>query len=290
MLPEGATGRFLDLPGLRMHMVEAGPEDGPPVLLLHGFPEFWYSWRFQIPALAAAGYRVCAPDLRGYNLTDTTGPYDLDTLLADIVHLQDALGWASAHIVGHDWGGVLAWPFAAAHPARARTVTTLNGPHLRAYLDACLRGRQILKSWYVGFFQIPGLPEWALRRDGGAALRKVFRGMPPDRMTAADLDRYVGAMLRPGCLSAAVGWYRALPRAVLRRGGALPNPRIDVPSCVIWGDRDHALDASCNATLPRYAPDLVVHRLPRATHWVQMDHPDEVNALLLEFLAARGGG
>jgi pimeloyl-ACP methyl ester carboxylesterase len=286
MLPAGASARFVDLPGLRMHLVEAGPADGIPVLLLHGFPEFWYSWRFQIPALAAAGYRVCAPDLRGYNRTETRGPYDLGTLMADIVHLQDALGWPAAHIVGHDWGGVLAWPFAAAHPARTRSITAMNGPHLSAYLDACLRGRQILKSWYVGFFQIPRLAEWALRRNHGAALRKVFHGLPPERMTPDDLDRYVEAMLRPGCLSAAIGWYRALPRAVFRRGGAMPNPRITVPACVIWGARDHALDAACNTTLPRYAPDLTMHILPRATHWVQMDDPAEVNARLLEFLGA----
>lgn len=286
MLPEGATSLMLDLPGLRMHVVALGPEQGRPVLLLHGFPEFWYSWRFQLPALAAAGYRVYAPDQRGYNSTGTTGPFDIATLVQDIVHLQDALGIQCADIVGHDWGGVVAWAFAARHPERVRRLAVLNGPHPGAYLAACRSSlSQCRKSWYVAFFQLPWLPEWALRRGNYAALRKVFAAVPGDRMTAADVERYVEAMSRPGNLRAALCWYRALP-ASLWRGQAAGDAVLSMPVCVIWGERDLALDKSCNDALPRYVRDFELHYLPDATHWVQMDHPVETNALLGAFLDA----
>lgn len=159
---EGVS-RFANLPGLRMHYVEAGPANGAPVILLHGFPEFWYSWRFQIPALAAAGYRVVAPDQRGYNLSGKEDPYDLDTLTRDVANLQDAPGIARSHIVGHDWGGAVAWAFAAAYPARTDRLVVMNAPHLNAYQDTIRRlPRQLLKSWYVAFFQILRLPEWSM--------------------------------------------------------------------------------------------------------------------------------
>jgi pimeloyl-ACP methyl ester carboxylesterase len=285
MLPDDATERTLDLPGLRMHVVALGPEDGLPVLLLHGFPEFWYSWRFQMPALAAAGYRVYAPDQRGYNLTEARGPFDIDTLVGDIRHLQDALGIPCADIVGHDWGGVVAWAFAARHPERVRRMAVLNGPHPGAYL-AALRSSlsQCRKSWYIAFFQLPGLPEWVLRRRDHAALRKVYAAIPKAYMSDVDIDRYVQALSRPGSLSATLGWYRALPTSLLRKNPAT-EARLSMPVCVIWGERDHALDTACNTALPRYVQDLQIHYHPEGTHWVQMDHPEETNALLLAFLS-----
>lgn len=283
MLPQNATEQWLNLPGLRMHVVSMGPETGPPVLLLHGFPEFWYSWRFQMPALANAGFRVHAPDQRGYNLTDAHGPYDVPTLVADIVHLQDALGIDCCDVVGHDWGGAVAWAFAARHPARTRRLAILNGPHPGAYLAACRGLAQLRKSWYIGFFQLPWIPEWALRRGHFEALRRIFEAVPAEHMTPEDIALYVEALSRPGRLSATLGWYRALPGAIFRKASET-NAVLTMPVCVIWGERDTALDVSCNAALPRYVQDLQVHYLPEASHWVQMDHPDETNALLLGFL------
>src|SRR5579864_714122 len=160
----GCTEHFVDLPGLRMHYVSAGPPDGEAIILLHGFPEFWYSWRFQIPALARSGYRVVAPDQRGYNLSAKDGPYDVGTLTGDVAHLQDALGLASSHIVGHDCGGAIAWAFAAAFPARTRKLIILNAPQGDAFGDTLRRHpQQIVKSWYILFFQLPFLPELSFR-------------------------------------------------------------------------------------------------------------------------------
>lgn len=278
-LVPGCEGRYADLPGLRMHYVVAGPEDGTPVILLHGFPEFWYSWRFQIPALAEAGYRVIAPDQRGYNLSDKQGPYNASTLVRDIVHLQEALGFSSSHIVGHDWGGAIAWSFAAARPVRTRRLVAMNAPHINAYQDALKYPRQILKSYYIALFQMPRLPEWGLRRRDYALLERVFQSVSPERMTQRDVELYKEACARPGALEAMIGWYRAIKRpreAVLN---------IERPSCVIWGERDAFLEKGCNETLGRYVPDLSVHYLPRASHWVQMDLPEEVNQLMLDFLA-----
>jgi len=273
---------YVDLRGLRMHYAEAGPPDGAPIILLHGFPEFWYSWRLQIPALAAAGYRVIAPDQRGYNLSSKDGPYDIATLTADIAHLQDALGIASSHIAGHDWGGAVAWAFAAAYPERTDRLVILNAPHLNAYEDTVRRHpRQLLKSWYILFFQLPRLPEWSLRAGDYAVLRRAFARVP--HMTAADIARYTDAWARPGALSATVGWYRAMARGIIAHRGNLPALRVASPTLVIWGERDAVLDRACNDTLPRYVPDLRINYLP-ASHWVQLDKPDEVNRLLLAFL------
>jgi len=274
---------FADLPGLHMHYVEAGPLDGTPVILLHGFPEFWYSWRLQIPALAAAGYRVIAPDQRGYNLTDKHGPYDIATLIGDIAHLQDALGLARSHVADHDWGGVVAWAFAAAYPARTAKLAILNAPHPNAFQDAPRRHpRQLLKSWYVYAFQIPRLPEWGLRSSDYYLLRRGFAQIP--NTSAADIARCREAWAQPGALEAMIGWYRALFRATLARRGHQPPLRIASPTLVIWGERDAFLDTGCNDTLPRYVRDLEVRDLP-ASHWVQLDLPDEVNRLLRAFLA-----
>jgi pimeloyl-ACP methyl ester carboxylesterase len=278
----GIEEHFADLPGLRMHYMSAGPPDGTPVILLHGFPEFWYSWRFQMKALADAGYRAIAPDQRGYNLTEKRKPYNLETLVQDIAHLQDHLGIARSHIIGHDWGGVTAWGFAAMCPERTDKLVTMNGPHPSAYLDACKRSRQAFRSWYIFYFQIPGLPEWSLRRKNYRALRGVFRGLPREYMTREDIDRYVEAAAQPGALTAMINWYRGLPKTLLKGKGALPQ--INAPTCVIWGERDVALDKACNDTLIQYVPNLVVHYLPEATHWVQIDHPQETNRFMLEFL------
>ncbi|RME83482.1 MAG: alpha/beta fold hydrolase [Caldilineae bacterium] len=283
--------RFADLPGLRLHYIDAGPSDAPAVVLLHGFPEFWYSWRHQIPELIAAGYRVIAPDQRGYNLSDTHGPYDLATLVQDVIYLLDHLELSTCHLVGHDWGGVVAYTLAAAHPHRLVSLSILNAPHLNAYLDALrVSGRQRRKSWYVYYFQLPWLPEWSLRRRDYAMLRAMFRRLPPAYHSPADTERYVEVWSRPGALSAMVGWYRHLGRHLLLRGMRLPPMCIETPTLVIWGERDAALDKVCNRTLPRYVANLTIHYLPGISHWVQMHDPPAVNRLLLQHLAAHGHG
>jgi epoxide hydrolase 4 len=278
--------RFIDTPQLRFHVVEAGPASGDVVLLLHGFSEFWYSWRFQIPALAAAGYRVVAPDQRGYNLTDKHGPYHVEHLAADVAHLLDALDVEASHIVGHDWGGVIAYLFAALYPQRTRRLVVMNAPHLNAYRDTWRRSwRQLLRSAYVYYFQLRGLAEWSLRAGRYRAMRRSLQQAPAATMRPEDLELYVGAWSQPGALTAMLGWYRsAFRREVRLLNRAGPQYHVSAPTCVIWGEDDVALERACNDTLARYVPDLTVHYLPETSHWVQMHRPDRVNQLLLEFL------
>ena len=281
----GAVLRHHDLPGLRMHAAHAGPEDGEPVILLHGFPEFWYSWRFQITALAEAGYRVIAPDQRGYNLTEKKGPYKVENLVRDIANLQDALGIARSHIVGHDWGGVVAWAFAGFEPGRTATLVSMNAPHPGAYTLTCRKHfKQVKMSWYIFFFQLPWLPERMISKDNFKNLDAMFRGIPKDLMTRDDIALYKEALGQPGALTAAINWYRAMGRRLLRSFGRPPRVNIKAPTLVIWGERDIALCKENNDPLPKFVPDLRVEYLPKATHWVQMDHPDEVNRLMLGFL------
>jgi pimeloyl-ACP methyl ester carboxylesterase len=282
----GSVSRSVEVNGITLNYVELGDPAGVPVILLHGFPEFWYSWRHQMPALAAAGYRVIAPDQRGYNRSSKTGPFTVETLTRDIRCLQQALGIERSHIVGHDWGAMVAWGFAAYFPEHTLKLAIMNGPHPQAYQDACRRGlKQIIKSWYMFFFQIPRLPEFAFRANNYGVLRKSFGELPERYMNKVDISRYIDAASQSGALTAMINWYRALPGQMAKTGGALPSPTITVPTSVIWGERDDFLDKICNDTLPKYVPDLELHYLPNSTHWVQLDDPDAVNELLLKFLA-----
>ena len=278
--------RYADLAGVRLHYVEAG--EGPLVVLLHGFPEFWYSWRFQIPALAAAGFRVVAPDMRGYNLSDKpkgVEGYALETLARDVERLIWALGEERAVVVGHDWGGIVAWAVAMLHPERVERLAILNVPHPERFSRGLRTPRQLLRSSYAFFFQIPWLPERLIRAGHFAILRYVFRNDPvrPGTFGEEDIDRYVEAFSRPGALTAAINYYRALarrPPAVARK----LRRRIEAPVMVIWGQRDLFLVPELARPDPTLVPDARVERLPDASHWVQQDRPERVNALLLDFL------
>lgn len=276
--------RTVELESLRLHLAEAGPAGGQPVLLLHGFPEFWYCWRHQIPELAAAGYRVLAPDQRGYNRSDKAGPYDLGRLARDLVELLDELRCERVHVVAHDFGAPVAYTLAETHPARVRSLAILNGPHPRAFHDALTRHpSQLLRSWYIAFFQIPRLPEALLRRRDFAAFAAVFAEVPKSALPAEDLELYKQAFAQPGALSAALGWYRAMFRELLRHGRP-PARRIEVPTLVLWGARDRELGRYVNQTLDRYVATLEVRTLAEAGHFVQLDAAAEVSRSLLGFL------
>jgi len=281
--------RYADLAGLRLHYVEAG--EGPLVVLLHGFPEFWFSWRFQIPALAEAGFRVVAPDMRGYNLSDKpegVEGYALEGLARDVERLIRALGEERAVVVGHDWGGIVAWAVAMLHPERVERLAILNVPHPERFSRGLRTPRQLLKSSYAFFFQLPWLPERVLRAGDFALVRSVFRNDPvrPGTFGEDDIDLYVEALSRPGALTAAINYYRALARRAPAVSRALRR-RIEAPVMVIWGQRDLFLLPELARPDPTLVPGARVERLPDASHWVQQDRPERVNALLLEFLEAR---
>jgi pimeloyl-ACP methyl ester carboxylesterase len=268
-----------------LHVVEAGPPDGPLAILLHGFPEFWYGWRRQIGPLAAAGLKVVAPDQRGYNLSDKpqgVESYAVDRLAADVIGLAGALGRERFRLVGHDWGGVVAWRVAALPPERVERLAILNAPHPQAfgpYARAHLS--QALRSAYIGFFQLPVVPEAALRAGGFALMRQaLLRSSRPGAFTDEDLARYEAAWREPGALTATLNWYRAVRLKPERSG----DGRIRCPTLVIWGRRDSALEPGLAEASAALCDDARVVWHDRATHWVQHEEPEAVNAALAEFL------
>ncbi len=283
--PAGLRFRRRPCGDVTLHVAEAGPEDGPLVVLLHGFPEFWFGWRHQIGALADAGYRVVAPDQRGYNLSDKPAgiaSYDVDHLAADVVALARHYTNEPFHLVGHDWGAIAAWWTVTRYPAAIRSLAVLNGPHPAVWRNAMDNDPvQRRASWYVRAFAIPWLPE-ALMRSGNyrglvAALRESTAPLPED-----EAERYREAWRQEGALTAMVNWYRA----VLRRKFDPVAPRsITTPVGILWGKRDrYALPALAEASLALCSNGRLTF-LDHATHWVTHDEPDRVNGLLLELLA-----
>jgi epoxide hydrolase 4 len=277
---------YAELDTVRLHYVEAGA--GPLVVLLHGFPEFWFGWRDQIDALAAAGFRVVAPDMRGYNLSSKpagVGSYALPLLAADVRDLiAERGGQDGALLVGHDWGGMVAWAAAAYHPASIRRLAILNMPHPRRMLEGLRTMRQLRKSWYILFFQLPWLPErlLSLRRFEGLR-RPLEHDARAGAFAPADIDRYVEAWSQPGALTAMLGYYRATIRARLRREAEELAP-VTAPTLIIWGERDRHLGGELAQPDPADVPNLErVVRLPNAGHSVAHDEPEVVSRLLIEF-------
>jgi pimeloyl-ACP methyl ester carboxylesterase len=276
-----------------LHFVESRPAGEPrrqPVVLLHGFPEFSYSWRNQLPALAAAGFRAIAPDLRGYGRSPKpprVRDYRIELLAADVLDLIGRECGGRAHLVGHDWGGVIAWWVAMHHPDAVERLVILNAPHPVAYSRELRRPAQMLRSWYVAFFQLPWLPEFAMRFDDLAAIRRVFETDPgrPGAFTPDDVSKYVHAFGERRALTGAINYYRAAFRQVHAHLGARARP-IETPTLLIWGERDRYLVAELASGLESWVSNLRVERLPNASHWVQHDEPGRVNELLVEFLGS----
>jgi pimeloyl-ACP methyl ester carboxylesterase len=278
------THGYADVDGVRLHYVEAG--EGPLVVLLHGFPEFWFGWRRQIPVLAAAGFHVVAPDMRGYNLSAKPKGwrlYDPDYLARDIAGLIRHFGVEQAHVVGHDWGAAVAYTVAMRHPEMVESLSILNVPHPERMLAGFRTWRQLRKSWYMFFFQIPGLPERLLARDNFAFAKRSLRADSPKSFSDADLERYVEAWSEPGALTGMINYYRAALRRSPRAAQASLLP-IQARTLVIWGERDRHLGAELAEPLPQWVPNVHIERIAEATHWVQHDEPERVGQLLVEFL------
>ena len=272
--------------GVYLHVASAGDPAAPPVILLHGFPEFWYGWRHQIPALAAAGCRVLAPDQRDYNLSEKPeglSAYTLDTLAADVIGLIDATGRDRVALIGHDWGAAVAWWTALKYPERVEKLVILNVPHPAVMIDMLSKSRrQMLKSWYIGYFQIPRLPEWLLGLANGYGLANMmFAASGPRALNDADIARYQAAWAQPGALTAMLNWYRSL---VQLRPVMPADLRIRVPTRILWGEKDIALVPELADASAALCDDVSIVRFPNASHFVQHDEPAAVNAAILEFL------
>jgi pimeloyl-ACP methyl ester carboxylesterase len=272
-----------------MHYVTQGT--GKLVLLLHGFPDFWYVWRYQIPELAKH-FRVVAPDLRGYNKTDKPSGvenYRLNLLAGDVLGLINALGEKRAMIVGHDWGGVIAWSFAAFNPDQIEKMVILNAPHPNAYTSrAKLSLRQLQKSWYIFFFQATNIPEKVLSRNDYYFLKKMMiqSFMNKEALTNEDLKLSSEAWSQPGALTAMMNYYRAnMNPSILFSERNIAFPKITTPTFVIWGEEDVALSKSLIENTGKFigAPYSIKY-IPDCGHWVQLEQPILVNEYLSKFL------
>ena len=272
--------------GVQLHYREAGR--GPLVIMLHGFPEFWYAWRHLMPAVAEAGYHVVAVDMRGYNLSGKpqgVASYAIDTLADDIAALVHHMGERRAHIIGHDWGGAVAWHLAMRHREVIDRLVILNAPHPRAFAREMRRPKQLWRSRYTLLFQLPRLAEALLARNDFAIIRRIFRNDPvrEDAFTGTDIDRCVQALARPWALTSAINYYRAAARHRPRRTPGFSS-RIDAPTLLIWGDQDRHLDIRLSQGLEDWVPNITVEHLPDASHWVMSDAPDDVERLVVNFL------
>ena len=279
--PQALTSIQLWVNGLRFTGLEAGPKEGELVLLLHGFPQFADSWVPILRLLAAAGLRVVAMDQRGY--TPGARPagveaYGIDRLVSDTLGFAEQLGAVRFHLVGHDWGGLVAWKLAAAFPERLRTVSVVSTPHIDAFQDA-LRSSfdQMNRSKYILLFKLPRVAEWALLAADARALRLAYAGKVPQSQVAANVRR-----MREGeTLTAALNWYRALP-ANLRIGP------VTVPAIYLWGDRDQALGEVAALRTARYCTgEYQFYRLTGRSHWLLEEVPEDLALLLLGHILKR---
>jgi pimeloyl-ACP methyl ester carboxylesterase len=279
--------------GVRLHYVQRG-SGGRLVILLHGFPECWYSWRHQLTALGER-YTVVAPDMRGYNLSDKpegVANYKINLLVDDVLGLVHHFGREQAAIVGHDWGAGIAWAVAQRYPEYVWKLVTMQVPPAAVW-RANWTLRQALRSWYMLFFQIPRLPEWLMSRKNYAALEETFKKTVarPGAFTDTDIAVYKRAFSEPGALTAAINYYRANVFRMFLKWRSKPeelrDERIRVPTLFIYGEKDHAVVPATVRNVSAYvdAPYREV-RIPDSAHWVQNEAPEEVNAALASFLAA----
>ena len=271
--------------GVQLDALVAGPAEGELVVLLHGFPESGDAWQRQIPALASAGWRVIAPHQRGYAGSSkpiSVFDYRLGLLARDVLALADAAGAQQFSVVGHDWGGAIAWHLAATQPERLRRVVVLNGPHPGTVGPHALRHPvQLLRSWYVGAFQVPVVPELLLRSGNYAALVRALESTArPGAFEPALLERYRSQWAQPGALAAMLNWYRAIAF-----DPPTPATRIGVPATVLWGQQDAMLEPSLADAALALCSDGRLVPFPHATHWLHHEQPDEVSREILQALA-----
>jgi epoxide hydrolase 4 len=275
----------------QLNAVTAGPEHGPAVILLHGFPEFWYSWRKQIEPLAEAGFRVIVPDQRGYNLSSKPGrirDYRMSELTADVIAIADQIGQEKICLAGHDWGAAVAWSAAMRYPQRIGKLAILNVPHPGVMVRHLRTDpRQMLRSWYMAWFQVPCVPEAlfeAMNFAGG--VRAMQDSSRPGTFSAEDFERYREAWRQPGALTGMINWYRALRYDISDRGDI--ETRVSIPTRVLWGMRDRFLRAEMARESLKYCDEGELFEFPEATHWVQHEEPERVNRLLIEFFRKAG--
>lgn len=278
---------LIETNGIRLHTAVAGPEDGELVVLLHGFPEFSYGFHHQMEELAALGYRVVAPDQRGYHLSDKPEQiedYTINKLSDDIAGLIEAFGETWAIMIGHDWGGAVAWHLAAAKPEYVKKLIAINIPHPAAMPRVFMRNPlQWLKSSYMAFFQLPGVPEKLMAANDFESMKQAMKGTAkPDAFTEQELDRYKDAWSQPGALTGMLNWYRAIRKGSLMQ---MPKAPLRMPVRIIWGLGDQFLSPMLATESLKFCENAELVWVGEATHWVHHEQPEIVNRLIKEFLA-----
>ncbi|MEM6835430.1 MAG: alpha/beta hydrolase [Cyanobacteria bacterium P01_C01_bin.120] len=278
--------QFVHSNGVRLHYVTQG--QGPLLLFLHGFPEFWYTWRHQIPVFAEH-FTVVAIDLRGYNDSDkptAVSDYAIPTVVKDVSELITTLGHEQCYLVGHDWGGGIAWSMAYAHPAQVAKLIVLNCPHPQRFLEGFRLPMQWLRSAYMGFFQLPWLPEWVLSANNYQFIDRAFDAMAVNRsaITPADVQAFRNAIARPGALQAGLNYYRNLWSAAFAQ---TEWPVLEVPTLLIWGENDPAFENSLVKGTEDYVRDFHLRYIPNCGHWVPQEYPELVNRYMADFLGVQ---
>ncbi len=282
-MPESWTHDFITTNGIKLHYVTQG--SGPLMLFLHGFPEFWYSWRHQIPEFAN-DHKVVALDLRGYNESEKPteqSAYVMAEFIQDIKGVIEGLGYDRATLIGHDWGGAIAWNVAYAYPELIERLIILNIPHPAKFAQGLLTPQQLLRSSYIFFFQFPWIPEFVIQADDFRLLEQSFRGMAVNKkaFTDADITAYKNAFARPGALTAALSYYRnAFQQRILNTSW----PVLEVPTLMIWGEDDLPLGKELTYGTERYVRDFQIKYIPHCSHWVQQEQPELVNQYIRDFL------
>ena len=284
---EKVKHEFVKSNGIKIHYVTLGDRGKPLIILLHGFPEFWYAWRTQIPELAKH-FNVVAPDMRGYNDSDKpkgARSYVMDLLVNDVKELIRHAGHETATIIGHDWGGSVAWRLALDYPSVVNKLIVLNSPYPSIFAHHLKTNPgQMLKSWYMFFYQIPVIPEILIRRTMYSFLKKTMQGWAYNKsaFTEEDLQRYVEAFKKPGTITATINYYRAAFRYKERKG---EGGQIQSPTLVIWGKNDRALGVELTKGMEKYFTNsFEIKYIDHCSHWVQHEYPELVNSYILDFL------
>lgn len=273
--------------GIRLHVVQSGSRYGPLVILLHGFPEFWYGWRRQIQPLANAGFRVWVPDQRGYNLSEKPpgiSAYRLDELAGDVLGLINAAGVERCYLAGHDWGAAVAWWVALHYPERLHKLAILNMPHPAVMMHTVLHSfTQLRRSWYMFFFQVPFLSEAILRNQDWEPVVKMLKaGSQPSSFTDDDLDQYRRSWWRKGAFTSMLKWYRAAVQMPPELSGDL---HIHVPTLMLWGAGDIALGREMAQPSIDLCDRGRLEFFENSSHWLQLDEFELVNKHLVEFFS-----
>jgi pimeloyl-ACP methyl ester carboxylesterase len=277
---------FIKTNGINLHYVSEG--SGKLMLMLHGFPEFWYSWRHQISEFAADYYTV-ALDLRGYNDSDkpaSQSAYQMSEFIQDIKGVISGLGYEDCILVAHDWGGAIAWNFVYAYPEMVEKLIVLNIPHPAKFAQGLRTPEQLFKSWYIFFFQIPFLPEFLLQLNDYQAIKEAFSGMAIAKtaFSEADLTAYRDAAAKPGALTAMINYYRGIFSSLFHNEPQQWQQILEIPTLTIWGEEDTALGKELTYGTEAYVRDWQVKYIPHCSHWVQQEQPALVNSYIREFL------